>query len=446
MFSRRDCFRLLAGGFAGMSCSGWLGSLAAAAAKDPERRRSCILLWMNGGPSQIDTFDLKPGHANGGPFKEVQTAASGIRICEHLPKVAKQMRHLAVIRSMATKEADHTRATYLMRTGRPPGGAIQYPALGAVVAKELDREDMELPGFVSIAPVRFFNAAAYDPGYLGPRFAPLIVGERENYFVVQAGPARQADDALNVQDLAPPEGVDGDRARAREELLELGEKDFLTQRGGSPAVSHRTAYERALKLMRSTAVRAFRLDEEKALLRDAYGRNLFGQGCLLARRLIEQGVPFVEVTLNGTQGANGVGWDTHQNNFDAVQELCGVLDPAWATLLDDLKTRGLLDTTTVVWMGEFGRTPKINEQKGRDHWANAWSVVLGGGGIKGGQLIGKTTADGMEVADRPVGTPDLLATVCRALGLDPMKQNPSNVGRPIRLVEPTAQPVKEVLA
>jgi uncharacterized protein (DUF1501 family) len=198
--------------------------------------------------------------------------------------------------------------------------------------------------------------------------------------------------------------------------------------------------------MRSAAVKAFLLDEEKATLRDAYGRNLFGQGCLLARRLVEQSVPFVEVTLNAAPGTAGGDWDTHQNNFDAVKSLCGVLDPAWATLLDDLKQRGLLETTTVVWMGEFGRTPKINQNQGRDHWANAWSVVLGGGGIKGGQVVGKTSSDGMEVTERPISTPDLLATVCRALGLNPMKQNDSNVGRPIRLVEPTAQAVKEVLA
>src|SRR5262249_14432959 len=152
------------------------------------------------------------------------------------------------------------------------------------------------------------------------------------------------------------------------------------------------------------------LGDESKELRDAYGRNLFGQGCLLARRLVERGVPFVEVTLSGVQGA-GAGWDTHQNNFDQVKSLSGILDPAWATLMEDLKAKGLLDTTLIVWMGEFGRTPKINPGKGRDHWANSWSTVLAGGGIKGGQVIGKTTPDGMAVAERPVSVPDLLATI-----------------------------------
>ena len=192
-------------------------------------------------------------------------------------------------------------------------------------------------------------------------------------------------------------------------------------------------------MMRSAAVKAFNLDEEPAKLRDAYGRNLFGQGCLLARRLVERGVPFVEVALNG--------WDTHAQNFEQVKRLSGTLDPAWATLMDDLKDRGLLDSTLIVWMGEFGRTPKIAKQRtGRDHWAVSWSTVLAGGGLKGGQVVGKTSADGMAVEERKVAVPDLLGTVCLALGLNPRKQNNSNVGRPIRLVEPTAKPITEVVA
>ncbi len=197
-------------------------------------------------------------------------------------------------------------------------------------------------------------------------------------------------------------------------------------------------------MMRSAAAKAFNLGDEPADLRDAYGRNLFGQGCLLARRLVEQRVPFVEVTLANVAGTPG--WDTHQNNFDGVKRLSDILDPAWATLMQDLKERGLLDTTLIVWMGEFGRTPKINPGQGRDHWASSWSTVLAGGGIKGGQVVGKTSDDGMEVTDRPVSTPDLLATVALALGLDPRKQNLSNVGRPIRFADPTAQPIKEVVA
>jgi uncharacterized protein (DUF1501 family) len=193
-----------------------------------------------------------------------------------------------------------------------------------------------------------------------------------------------------------------------------------------------------VRLQRASAARAFDLSDEKDPLRDQYGRSLFGQGCLLARRLVERGVPFVEVTLGG--------WDTHDNNFEHVKSLCGVLDPAWATLLADLKDRGLLDSTLVVWMGEFGRTPGINPRNGRDHYPAAWSVVLGGGGIKGGQVVGRTSADGSRVEERPLSAPDLMATICLALGLDPKKQNPSNVNRPIRLADPSAEPVTEVLA
>ena len=190
--------------------------------------------------------------------------------------------------------------------------------------------------------------------------------------------------------------------------------------------------------------RAFNLEDEKDAVRDAYGRNLFGQGCLLARRLVERGVPFVEVTLGG-QFNTAMNWDTHNNNFEMVKQLSGVLDPAWATLMSDLKDRGLLDSTLIVWMGEFGRTPKISNGNGRDHYPNAWSTVLAGGGIKGGQAIGKTSTDGTTIEERAVSVPDLMATICKILGLDPLKQNQSNVGRPIRLAEKTATPIVELL-
>ena len=231
-----------------------------------------------------------------------------------------------------------------------------------------------------------------------------------------------------MQDVDLPAGVSTDRADARVELLEEMQKDFLEKRSAVSSQSHHSAYQRAVTLMRSSATEAFDLDEEPKELRDRYGRNLFGQGCLLARRLVERGVPFVEVSL-ATIGNLVLGWDTHVNNFDGVKQLSGVLDPAWATLMDDLKDKGLLDTTLIVWMGEFGRTPKINGNRGRDHWANAWTTVLAGGGIKGGQVVGKTSADGMEVTERPVGTEDFLATVALALGIDITKQNnPTSAG------------------
>jgi hypothetical protein len=445
--SRRDWLRLSAAGVVGYSLSGWLGAWADEAATSRERKRSCILLWMNGGPSQMDTFDLKPGQDNGGPFKEISSSVPGIKISEHLPKIARHVDHLAVIRSMRTKEADHGRATYQMRTGRLPGGPVQYPTMGSVFSKELERPGAELPNFVSIAPYRFFSPAAYGPGFLGPQYAPLIVGEGQQSLIPIPGQQQNNNytDSLKVQDLDLPPGVTAEREAARLQLLGEVQDDFLAKHSALPSESQRSAYRRAVTLMHSRATRAFDLDQEPKELRDRYGRNLFGQGCLLARRLIEQGVPFVEVSL-ATVGNLVLGWDTHVNNFDGVKRLSEVLDPAWATLMDDLQARGLLDSTVVVWMGEFGRTPKINGNRGRDHWPNSWTTVLGGGGIKGGQVIGKTSADGQEVLERPVNVDDFLATVAHALGIDVRKQNPSNVGRPIRIVEPTARPIQEVLA
>jgi Protein of unknown function (DUF1501) len=444
--SRRDLFKLSAAGVLGGSLSGWLGDFAHAAATDPKRKRSCILLWMNGGPSQLDTFDLKPGHANGGPFKEIQTSVPGIKISEHLPKIAKHMEQMAVIRSMRTREADHGRATYQMRTGHLPGGPVQFPTLGSVLSKEMEQPGAELPSFVSIAPYRFFSPAAYGPGFLGPQYAPLIVGEGQQSLIPIPGQqASNYEDSLKVQDVDLPDGVQPERAAARIRLLEEMQDDFLEKRSAITSQSQRSAYKRAVTLMRSPATKAFDLDEEPSALRDRYGRNLFGQGCLLARRLIQRGVPFVEVSL-ANAGNLVLGWDTHVNNFDGVKLLSGVLDPAWSTLMEDLKSKGMLDSTLIVWMGEFGRTPKINGQRGRDHWANSWSTVLSGGGIKGGQVIGKTSDDGIDVKERPVNVEDFLATIGLNLGIDITKQNNSNVGRPIRIVEPTAKPIKEVLS
>jgi hypothetical protein len=445
LISRRDWLRLSAAGVLGASMSGWIESMAHAAAAHPARKRSCILLWMSGGPSQMDTFDLKPGTPNGGPYKEIETSVPGIRISEHLPKIARHMDRMALIRSMSTKEADHGRATYQMRTGHLPGGPVQYPTMGSLFSKELERAGAELPSFVSIAPYRFFSPAAYGPGFLGPQYAPLVVGEGTQALIPIPGRQTNYDDSLKVEDVDLPAGVSNERAVARVDLLSEMQKEFLESRSTLPARSQRSAYQRAVTLMRSAATKAFKLDEEKKDLRDRYGRNLFGQGCLLARRLIEHDVPFVEVSL-ATIGNLALGWDTHVNNFDGVRRLSEVLDPAWSTLMDDLKERGLLSTTMVVWMGEFGRTPKINGQRGRDHWANSWTAVLAGGGIKGGQVYGRTSPDGTTVAENPVGVADLLATVALGLGIDIKKQNTSNVNRPIRIVEPTAKPIKEVLA
>jgi uncharacterized protein (DUF1501 family) len=430
--SRRHFLRVGAVSVGATLCP-WFGRLATAA-DNPTRKRSCILLWMNGGPATIDMWDLKPGHENGGPYQEIQTAAPGLKIGEHLPFLAKQAKDLAVIRSMSTKEGDHQRGTYLMRTGQLPMGQIQYPSIGALISKELGDPTNELPNFVSVAPQRFFAQDAFGSGFLGPQHAPLIVGEAG----FGGNPTDGVDGLLKVKNLDRDGGVSSAQEAARLAMLREMQSDFAAAHPGGITASHSSAYDRASRLMQSAAVKAFDLTQEKPDVRDKYGRNLFGQGCLLARRLVERGVPFVEVNLSN--------WDTHQNNFDQVKNLCGPLDRGWAALMADLRDRGLLDSTLIVWMGEFGRTPRINGQRGRDHFPNAWSAVLAGGGIKGGQAVGKTSKDGTTVEDRPVSTIDFLGTVCSALGIDSEKQNMSNVGRPIRIVDKPAHPVTEVVA
>jgi hypothetical protein len=435
-FTRRHLFRVGAVSTA-VSMSGWMGRLAQAAASDnaAKPKRSCILLWMFGGPATIDLWDRKLDHENGGPFKEIATSAPGLRIGEHLPKIAKFGDRLAVLRGMSTKEGDHGRGTYIMRTGVAPSAAgIQYPSIGGLLAKELGDPLAELPNFISITPQRFFSQEAYGPGFLGAQYAPLIVGDGQ--FNRSGG---NIDQILKVEELARPKSVEEASAAARIDLLRDMHEEFAASRPGAVAKSHAAAYDRAIRLMQSDGGKVFDLTGEKSEVRDKYGRNLFGQGCLLARRLVEKGVPFIEVSL-----AN---WDTHNNNFEQVKNLCGTLDAAWSALMEDLKDRGLLDSTTIVWMGEFGRTPKIaKERTGRDHFAVAWSTVLAGGGIKGGQAIGKTSKDGMEVTDRPTSSADFLATVCQALGINHEKENMSNVGRPIPIADRGANPVMEVVA
>lgn len=421
--TRRGLFRSAVGiGLGAGSMSGWLRVLAADAPRKPAK--SVIVLWLNGGPATIDMWDLKPGHANGGPFREIETTAPGLRIGEHLPKVAKFGKELAIVRSMATKEGDHARATYLLRTGYTPLGAIKYPSVGAVIAQELGRESSDLPNFVSVGPTRY--SASLGGGFLGPNVDPLVVGDL-------AAPQ----DGLKVPDLVRDPVVTDDAQKARLELLAEIEKRFGAGRDSAVRASVQAATRRAVRLMKPEAASAFDLEQEKTTVRDAYGRGLFGQGCLLARRLVERGVPFVEATLDG--------WDTHDNNFERVKGLCGALDSAFAALLADLKERGLLDSTLVVCQGEFGRTPKINSGTGRDHWPASWSVALAGGGLKTGQAIGKTTRDGVAVEGKSHGVPDLIATVARAVGIDPKKQNMSNVGRPIRVADPDAKPIEELL-
>ncbi|MGE0758113.1 MAG: DUF1501 domain-containing protein [Pirellulaceae bacterium] len=439
--SRRRLLQSICAGTAGCSASGWFPAFARAMEANPQRRRHCVLLWMSGGPSQTDTFDLKPGHANGGEFHEIETAAPGLKISEHLPGLARFGQRLAVLRGVSTKEGDHGRGTYLMRTGYKPLGPFQYPSIGATVAHQLQQQGTgSLPGYISIGPFRAFNQDAFGPGFLGPRHGPLVVAAADVPGSTTNGPDGYPQ--LHVKDLAPAPGISSARMARRLDLWNGLQSEFLaTHAAGAPRMHH-TVYSSAVSMMNSRDAQAFQLDEEPEKVREAYGNSVFGQGCLLARRLIERGVPFVEVSLGTNSG--GAGWDTHADNFNQVRQISGVLDAGWSALMKELDERGLLDATTILWMGEFGRTPNINPSAGRDHFPNAWSCVLAGGGIAGGQAFGRTSEDGMEVRDGQIGAEDVLATLCEALGVPASTTQTSNLGRPIPITEGT--PVRAVLS
>jgi uncharacterized protein (DUF1501 family) len=339
------------------------------------------------------------------------------------------------MRGLSTREGDHGRGTYLMRTGYVEAPEVQYPTLGSLVSKELAPDELgddlpALPSFISVNPHFDFSAAAYDSGFLGPGHASLNV---KSQIDATGGALR-----FGVDNLAVPASVSPRSSAARREILADLQARSVAARPRSAAATHDAMLRRALSLMNSDAGRAFDLSSEAEEVRTKYGPSSFGQGCLLARRLIETGVSFVEVSL-GDFGR----WDTHNQNFPSVQQLSAELDAGWASLIEDLADRGLLESTTMLWMGEFGRTPQINASAGRDHYPAAWSAVLAGGGIAGGQAYGRTGADGMEVTDGRIDQGDLLATLCAALGIDPRKQNISDIGRPFKIAE--GQPVAAVL-
>jgi hypothetical protein len=432
MLTRRG---FLASAAASTSLVGWLGRLAAA---DPDRPRpkACILLWMAGGPSHIDTWDPKPDAPATirGEFGTIETSVSGIRISEHFPKFARLMKHAAILRGMSTQESDHKLATYHLHTGyQNRSGAVAYPSLGALVSRELGKRDVPLPNFVTIGRG---PQEALSSGFLGPDFQPLGVTD----------PARGLD-------FIEPASRDQEAGRQADLLQEL-EKPFQQLYRSEAGKAHRTALERAVRLMSSQQKQAFDLSREPDSVRAAYvgsaageasrpgGKAIssapggFGQGCLMARRLIEAGVPFVEVVMG-----DGVGWDTHRDNFPRTRALSLECDTAMSALVEDLQARGLLDTTLIVWMGEFGRSPRC-DGGGRNHWAKAWSTVLIGGGIKGGQVVGKTDAEGAEVIERPISVTDFLGTINTVLGIDYRQNNhPAGVNRPIPIVD-TSKGVK----
>ena len=433
-------------GLCGLSMSAWLPAFANQVVEDPRRTRHCILLWMGGGPSQTDTFDMKPNHENGGEFKEVATNVPGIRFSEHLPKLGKLADQLAIIRSLSTREGDHERGTHLMRTGHSPMGTTRFPSVAAALAKELASEDASLPPYVSVAPFQGFANSGAGSGFLGPKYSPLKVGRSGSASIGGGGTPQEGFAEFRVDALSPPDGITTGRMDKRLELWRTLEDGFLRHHPAAATKAHEMVYANTLRMMEGDSAAAFDLSQEPEPLREAYGRGTFGQGCLLARRLVERGVPLVEVTLSSTAGAPA-GWDTHDNNFDSVQALSAELDAGWSTLITDLRDRGLLERTTIVWMGEFGRTPQIASRggtSGRDHFPQAWSCVLSGGGIAGGQVHGRTSEDGMHVEEDKTSVTQVLATVCAALGVSPDTQNMSGAGRPIYIVED--EPIEKLLA
>src|SRR5262245_10033959 len=319
---RRDLLRHLGLGLGlvGSSCASWVPALAAKLADDPRRRRHCILLWMSGGPSQTDTWDMKPGHANGGTFKEIATSVPGLRFSEHLPQLAKQANRLAVIRSLSTKEGDHARGTHLVRTGHAPRGDVAYPSICCSLAKELESASNTLPNYVSVSPQQQVNPAAFGPGFLGPRYAPAVVAGAARG-PMPGTPATQ-DNAeasladLKLENITPPEGINALQQSRRLDLWNALEQKFLEGHSAPAFAVHRGTYKKAAEMMRPEVRAAFDLSDESDEVRRRYGPGLFGQGCLLARRLVERGVPFVEVSLG-----DGLGWDTHTENFSRVKSL-----------------------------------------------------------------------------------------------------------------------------
>jgi hypothetical protein len=389
-----------------------------------KKQKSLIIMWMAGGPPTIDLWDMKPESQNGGPHKPIKTAASGIEITEHMPLTAKQFKNLSIIRSLNSKEGDHDRGTRMMNTGRAPNPLLDFPSIGSVLAyyQGMDVEAMknaDLPAFISVGGPRG------GAGFLGMKYAP--------FNVANAGTPPE-----NVQS-----AVDEDRTRRRAALFQRVEGGFSTNmpidpKTGKPMVldaaqAHKEVYEKALNLVVSTRKDVFSLDKEidgkpiDAGLKAEYGNDQFGRSALLARKLVEAGTACVQITLGG--------WDLHNNTHATLaNNRLPVLDKAMGTLVKDLEQRGKLKDTVIVWMGDFGRTPRINQNAGRDHWSRCWSVVLGGGDIKGGVAYGATDKDGTGVAKDEVSVLELYATLYKGLGIDPTPETNAsvrdNLGRP----------------
>jgi hypothetical protein len=400
-----------ASGGAVMNWGGLAQSADNAAAVSKNQKR-CILLWMNGGASQFETFDPKPGRSTGGLFRPISTNVPGAQICELMPTMAGMMDKITVIRSMRTSQIDHPGGIYLMHTGYSQAANIRFPEIGAIAAKYLGREDADLPSFVKISSNG--NAGA---GFLGPKYQPF---------------------SLNQDGRLPPfakSNLSAEKELRRHELREFVEDRYASHHRAETARMHREAYAAARRLQNS--LRTFDIEDEWPKMEKLYGDSKFGRRCLIARRLVEAGVPFVEVGQSG--------YDTHADNFSGHKGLVPPMEFAWAGLLKDLEQRGLLDDTLVVWMGEIGRTPRINNRSGRDHYVRAWSTALAGAGTKRGLVYGETDANGDDVKEGKVTEGDFFATIYTALGIDPEAENYAG-SRPIPLAPFGSSVVQELLA
>ncbi|MCA9038116.1 MAG: DUF1501 domain-containing protein [Planctomycetaceae bacterium] len=385
------------------------GELMATGAEELRKRgKSMILLWMQGGPSQFETLDPKPGKSTGGPTEAIQTAVAGIQIAENLPQIARQMSDIAIIRSMTNKEGSHPRASYQMHTGYAPSGSVKHPSIGACIASQIGDAAAELPSFVSIG-TGGPGGAIPGAGFLGMDYEPFAVAQ----------PGRLPENIAM--------SVSKDRFHRRTALMEKLSGEFATSTSAVLADTHQSLYGKASRLVLTPETEAFDISAEPQSLQADYGQSNFGKGCLLARRLVERGVTFVEVRSGN--------WDTHQDNFEQCARNAGEVDPATATLIRDLNERGMLKDTLIVWMGEFGRTPKINPREGRDHYPRVFSIMMAGCGVQGGQVYGASTGDGSEIADHPVNVADLFQTICKALDVNAAHENMSPLGRPMKIVD-----------
>ena len=415
--TRRDFMRVGTLGFLGLTLSDFLRSQQAFAATAPAagKAQSVILLWLEGGPSQVDTWDVK-GNTS---FKPISTNAPGVQICEIFPKLARHMDKLSIIRSMKTQERNHPQATVETLTGHRQNPATKYPSFGSIVARELGPRNNMPPFVVAPAPQEngFF---AYADAFRGASF----LGSAYDAMVL-TDPGKPG---FKVPDLSLPKTITADEVEDGREMLKIVDRYYRQKEEVAEFAKMDTFEEQAMKMILSPTVKnAFDLTQESDKMKDAYGRNRPGQSALLARRLVESGCRFVTAA-----GYKANEWDTHAANEKHLKDdLAPLLDQTLSTLLEDLDQRGLLKTTVVLVAGEFGRTPVVNPNGGRDHWPDCWSLLLGGGGIQGGQIVGASDKDGAYVADKPVSLGDLFATVYKAMGVDWTKTYDSPLGRPV---------------